>query len=292
MLLCALFCSCSKNSYGNTPTSPYYKDPVEGSLESESSSPHIPVSIEKEIIYEKDGISVSVSEIINDSFWGPEIIVEIKNETSTAIELECADSSVNGIMHALLFYAKADAGATISDSITIYRDDLDLTKTYGIQNIEFKLVIKNADNGTTLDTSDVITIKPTGAEDFDQKYDDSGVIMLDVDGLKIIAKKIKNTSSISGSKVYLYIENKNEQSMSIKCSDLMINTTSLDAYFDCQVLSGKVAISEIQILESDLKKHEILNITTLDLTLTFFNIETGEEISSIPLTAELSSFVG
>ena len=90
----------------------------------------------------------------------------------------------------------------------------------------------------------------------------------------------------------IYIDNKNEQNMSIKCSDVSVNGTSLDAYFDCQVLTGKIAISELQILESDLKKHEILNITTLDVTLTFTNTDTGEQISSIPLTAELSSFVG
>ena len=290
--ICASLCSCSRQSYGNTPTSPYYKDPSAESESAEETVPSFPVSIDRQTVYDKDGIKVTVTEILNDSFWGPEIKLEIENGTDKNIELECADSSVNGIMQELLFYAKADAGQNVSDSITVYRDDLLLSKTYGIQKIEFRLTINNKDDGTSIDRSDMICLTPKGAEEFSQVYDDSGECMLDVDGVKIIAKKIKNTQSVSGAKIYLYIENKSGMSLALKCSGVSVNNTALDAYFSCRVLNGKVAISELSILESDFKKHSITDISKLDVTLVFTDTDTNEEFLTLPVSAELKTFAG
>lgn len=293
LVLCLLFCSCQKTSYGNTPTSPTYGDSSDTQdTDAVTQTPHIPVKIAAETVYDKNGITVSISEIDNDSFWGPEIKLDIKNSSDKNIELECTDSSVNGIMQTLLFYAKADAGATVSDSITIYRDDLTLSKSYGIKEIEFKLVVKNKDDGTLLDTSDIIRLTPTGAEDFVQDIDTSGAVMLDVDGVRVIAKKARNQNSISGSKLYLFIENNSAQSMEIRCTELKINGTVLDAHFECKVLSGKVAISEVSVLESDLKKQGISDIKKIDVSLTFIDTETKEELFTLPMSAQTLTFVG
>ena len=84
--------------------------------------------------------------------------------------------------------------------------------------------------------------------------------------------------SFWGKAVLLDIENKSGKNVGINCDNMSINGFMVTPYFSSTVYDGKMAISDITIMSSDLEDNKIEKIEDLEVIFNIYDIETYDTI--------------
>ena len=178
----------------------------------------------------------------------------------------------------LSFQAIVAAGKKANDGITIMEDYLETAKIQTIKTIEFSFHIFDSDTWDTIIDSDPIILETTGSESYIQEYDDSGTIAVDINGVKIVIKKLDSEESFWGADVYVYIENNSDQDITVQVRDVSINGFMVDPIFSSDVVAGKKAFDAITFMDSDLTDNDITDITSIELKFHIFNMDNWNTI--------------
>lgn len=234
--------------------------------------------IESQVIYDKDNIKITASELSYDGFFGPEIKVLIENNSDKSITVQADKSSINGVMVDNMFSADVASQKKTNDEITFTASTLEHASINTIQSFEFILKILDPDTYDDIDTTDFITIKTNADPSYVQTFDDSGFVAYDEDDIKVVVKKISSTDSFWGSDVYLYIENNTNKNVTIQAEDVSIDGFMVDPFFSADVLAGKKAFDSMSFMESDLEENNVEDIKSLEFKLNIFDSDTWDDI--------------
>ena len=235
------------------------------------------VSLDEQVIFEKDGIKVTVKGLAQDDFWGPAVKVLVENNSSKNVTVQVRNCSVNGLMMDPMFSCDAASGKKANDTITFMDSELKTAQISTIANIEFYLHIFDSDSWDGIMDSDIITLT-TSAADHVQTYNDSGFTAYDGNGIKIVVQKLNSEDSFWGSDVYVYAENNTSENVTIQARDVSIDGFMVDPMFSCDIAAGKKAYDTITFMESDLKDNDITDIKELELKFTVFNSDSWNNI--------------
>lgn len=236
------------------------------------------ITLSEQVIYEGNDVKITVAGFNNDDFYGPSIKVLIENNSTKNITFQTANSSLNGVMIETMFSSDVAAGKKANDSIIFYSSDCEIAGITTIKDIEFSLVIFDTETWDDIVSSDLISLTTSAEASFEQKYDDTGFVILDSDEVKVVAKKLNSSDSFWGSDLYLYMENNTSNSIVIQASDVSINGFMVDPLFSCSITAGKKAFDTMVFMESDLTNNAITDITDLELKLVVLESDSYETI--------------
>ena len=253
------------------------KIPVSGSSE-EQKNKITEVTLAEQVIYEGNDIKITATGLSNESFLGPSINVLIENNSRRNITVQARNSNINDLMVETVFSADVAAGKKANDTITFMSSDLEIAGITIIKDIEFSFHVIDSDSWDVIVDTDMIALKTTADAAFVQKYDDSGFVAYDAEGIKVVVKKLNSSDSFWGSNLYLYIENNTDKAITVQARDVSINDFMVDPVFSCEVISGKKAFDTITFMESDLTDNGITDINDLELKLHIFDTETWDTI--------------
>ncbi|MDR0875823.1 MAG: hypothetical protein LBN12_06400 [Clostridiales Family XIII bacterium] len=238
-------------------------------------------TVEEQVVFDQDGVVVTVKGLTlgQELFsFGPELQVLIENNSSSNVLVQSRDGVVNGIMVEPYLSSEVTAGNKANSEITFFSSSLEKAGIEQITDIEFKLAIIDPNTYSDISASAPIIIQTSAAGSFTQTYDDSGTVMFDQDGIKIVAKRLDDQDSFWGADIYLYIENNTNQDVIIQSRDCSVNGFMIDPFFSSDILAEKKAFSEISFLQSDLESNDIESIDKLDLSFTIINADSWDEI--------------
>ena len=85
---------------------------------------------------------------------------------------------------------------------------------------------------------------------------DDGEELLNKDGIRIVGRYV-DENSFWGAGVLLFVENKRNEDVVIQCDNMSINGFMVSPLFSCDVNSGRMALSDITILSSDLEENTL-----------------------------------
>lgn len=231
------------------------------------------VTIEEQVIYEKDGIKVTAKGL--ESGWlGISVKVLVENNSGRAITVQVRNSVVNGVMISTMFSCDVEPGKKANDTITFSGSELDVAGIEAIQEVEFSLHIFDKDSWKGIDDSEQIVLVTTLGDGYVQQYDDSGILALEQNGLRIVTKKLDSESSFWGADLYLYVENDSGKDITVQIRDCSVNGYMVDPMFSCDVLNGKKAFDTITFLESDLRDNDITDIMEMEFRFHVFEMST------------------
>lgn len=244
------------------------------------------VTIENQEIFNQDDLIVTVTGMKFDSLFGPQIAMLFENNTDKNLTVQARNVSVNGYMVDSSMSADIVSGKKSNDSLTIMDSSLEQCGIENIGEIEFSLHIFNSDDfmADNID-SDSITLHTNLYGTFEQAYDDSGETIYDENGIKIISKGLNAEQSIFGPSVILYVENSSDQFITVQARDTSVNGFMVTPTMSIDVVPGKVAISQMTFLDSDLEDNQIDSINTIETSLHIFGEDiTGSSIDTDPIT--------
>ena len=236
------------------------------------------VTIGEKVLVNESGVKITVKGLETDGIFGPEIKLLIENNSGKDLTFQCRNTSVNGYMVETMMSVDVANGKKVNDSMTFMESDFEECGIKAIADIETKFhIFDTAEWESYLDT-DTIRIETSIIDSFKYTYDDSGDLVYEGNGVKIVIKELAEDESIFGPSIITYVENNGNKDITVQTRDVSINGFMVDAMFSCDVSKGKRAVDTITFMDSDLEENGITSIEDVELYFHIFDSDEWETI--------------
>lgn len=260
------------------------KEVQEATKETKAKTEKEELSIEEQKIWEQDGISVTVTGISMDGLMGPELNLLLENNSDKNITVQSRHTAINGYMVSSTMSSNVAAGKKANDGLSFSKRDLEQNGIDTIADIEFSLHIFDPESYDTLYDSELIKLSTNLAEGFSQTYDDSGEVLYDENGIKIVYKGVNSDDNILGPEVLLYIENNTEQTITVQSRDTSVNGFMMDPSLSPEITPGNKTVSGMTFMSSDLEENNVTDFETIETSFHIFNENYDSVVDTEPIT--------
>lgn len=238
-------------------------------------------TLEEQVVLDENGVKITVKGLDKDSdILGPEVKLLIENESGKDVIVQARNVSVNGYMVDDIFSADVVNGKKANDGLTIMESSLEKAGISTIADIEFSFHVSEAHSFDSLFDSDIIKLKTSAADSYKYTFDDSGDVVYNEGGVKIVVKGLSESDSIFGPGIIVYTENNSEKNVTVQVRDVSVNGFMTDPIFSADVAAGKHAIDSITFMSYKLDENGIDNVKDVELSFHIFNDYFGESIDT------------
>lgn len=234
-------------------------------------------AIEEQLLYDGNGVKITATGM-EDGLFGTELKLLIENSSDRNVTIQARNASVNDFMVDTILSADVAAGKKANDSLTFATSGLKECGIEEIAKMEFSFNITDSETWEDIAGTDMVTVETSVADGYVQEVDDSGDVLLEQDGIKIVGKGLSSDDSFWGPGLILYVENNSEQNITVQARDVSINGFMVESSMSEDVVAGKKAMSAVQFFSSDLEENSITDIQEVEFSFHIFNTESWGEI--------------
>lgn len=286
MLSMVLLCACSGSGEVKKPASassvsagnsaPEQKNEVQEETEAPVSNE---ITIAETVLFEADGVRVTAKGL-EEGWMGPAIKVLVENDSDKNILLTADAVSVNGyMMPGATVYAEVAAGKKANESISLMSSELSRSGIDTVAEIQMYLRIQNPENWDTLRVSDLITLQ-TSEAGYVQPVDDSGDMIYDYNGIRVVCKGLKQDLFWDGTIVF-YLENNSTVPVSVYAENVSVNGFMQDVGMWSDMRSGTRLVDGMYLLDlSDLELESIEDVEEVEFNLRIVNSDSWDSIAT------------
>ncbi len=238
----------------------------------------VAITIEEQILLDRDGIKVTAKEYVEDSIWGDGIKVLVENNSDKNLGVGCNALIVNNYMITDLFSCDVAAGKKANDTIYLSSSALEAAGINNVGQIELYLRVFDTDTYQNVFNADPVTIKTSAFANMDTTSADVGAELYNKDGIRIVGKFVEE-NSFWGTAVLLYLENTTDKNITVSCDNMSINGFMVTPLFYSDIYAGKMAVDTITILSSDLENNSITSVDEIEVSFQIRNSDTYEKIA-------------
>ena len=237
----------------------------------------VEITVAETVLYEADGVKVTATGY-EDGWMGPEIKILVENDSSKNVLVTSASVSANGyMMPSAALYAEVAAGKKANETLTIMSSELDQSGIEMLAELQFYLQIQDPETWETITTSDLLTLT-TSAAPYEQPVDDSGDVLYDSNGIRIICKGLKQDIIWDGTVVF-YMENNSGKEISIYAENVSVNGFMQDVGLWSDLRPSTKIIDGMSMIDlSDLEIEDIDQIENIEFNLRIVDANTWEDI--------------
>ncbi len=248
------------------------------SVPEESDAPEkTAVTIENAVLLDQDGLVITAKELVDDSIWGIGVKVLVENNSEKNLGVQCNSIIVNNYMITDLFSCSVAAGKKSNETIYLSSSGLEAAGITTISDIVISFHVFDSDSYSTLFDTAEIEIKTSAYGTVEQVVMDDGKELFNQDGIRIVGRFVEE-DSFWGAGVLLFIENGYGENIIVQCDNMSINGFMVTPYFSCTVNSGRMALSDITIMSSDLEENDIETVEDIELVFKIINPDTYQTI--------------
>ena len=242
----------------------------------EDTAPEITVA--ETVLYDADGIKVTATGY-EDGWMGPEIKMLVENNSSKNVIVTADAVSVNGyMMPTASLYAEVAAGKKANESMSIMLSELEYSGIDTVAEMQFYIQVTDAESWDTLTISELLTLT-TSAAPYEQSVDDSGDVLYESEGIKIVCKGLKQDIFWDGTVVF-YLENSSDRAITVYAENVSVNGFMQDVGMWSDLRSGTKLIDGMSIIDlSDLEIENIDQIENIEFNLRVIDAVTWDDIA-------------
>lgn len=236
-------------------------------------------SISEMVLLDEAGVRITVKELDLAGLFGTELKLLIENNTDTNLTFQSRNTSVNGYMVETMMSVDVAAGKKANDSLTIMKSSLDTCGIKTIADIGLSFHIFTSDNWTNYLDTPQIEIKTSAADTYEYVFDDSGDLVYNENGVKIVIKGLDKNASLLGPGILVYMENSGNRNVTIQTREVSINGFMVDSIFSAELIPGKHRLDTITFMSSDLENNGITDIDSVEISFHIFDSDSWEVLS-------------
>ena len=253
------------------------EEPAGNDSNNEQENDTVEITVAETVLYEADGVKVTATGY-EDGWMGPEIKILVENDSSRNVLVTSASVSANGyMMPSAALYAEVAAGKKANETLTIMSSELDQSGIEMLAELQFYLQIQDPETWETITTSDLLTLT-TSAAPYEQPVDDSGDVLYDSDGIRIICKGLKQDIIWDGTVVF-YMENNSGKEISVYAENVSVNGFMQDVGLWSDLRPSTKIIDGMSMIDlSDLEIENIDQIENIEFNLRIVDANTWEDI--------------
>lgn len=234
-----------------------------------SSSPSQTASIEETVILDQNGLKITATGL-EESFMGEELKLLVENNSGQNLTVQSHASSVNGYMITNIMSIDVANSKKVNDALTLTSSEMEDCGITSITDLAFTLHVFNTDTWEAVMDTHVIELKTNLSGSVTQTYDDSGNVVYDAGGIRIITKG-KTNDSILGPGIQVYVENNSAEDIMVQTRNVSINGFMVDTFYSPLVMAGKRSLSSLTISDTSLEANGITDITSAELSFVIIN---------------------
>lgn len=266
-------------------------DPADGGAAEDSgtveSTPAAEATLSEQILLEDSAIKVTVTGLDSNGLMGPEVKLLMENTGDAALTVQARNVSVNGYMVTASLSEDVAPGKKSNTSLLLLRSDLERCGIDTIADIAFSLHIFDSESWDTYLDTDLYQLTTSAAEGFAYAYDDSGTVLYEENGVKIVSKGISENDSLMGPSLLLYVENTTDAYITVQTRDVSVNGFMVTPLYSQEVTPGRHALSGVTFMSSELEENSITDITDVELSFHIFDTNSWDTVAdteAIPVT--------
>ncbi len=295
-VLCAVGCGSSDDSSVNSEIVTSSSDSVVSSDSaseneisdiydsSDTNDSEAPVITSKDIVVEntvlinKDDVIITATGI-EQGLLGTELKLLIENNTNINLTFNIRDVSVNGFMVNAPFTEIINAGEKLNTCLNFEKESLKECDIDIFAYMEFSFEVSKTEAGEVYLDTDIIKLETTVSSIYTQKVDDSGDVLYDDNGIKIVKKGLAPGDSTFGPGVILYVENNSTKNYTLQGCTASVNGYEMGTILSQEVTAGKKSITKATFMKSTLDENNITDINSIETQ--FYIFETNDSMNSI-----------
>ena len=253
------------------------EEPAGNDSNNEQENDTVEITVAETVLYEADGVKVTATGY-EDGWMGPEIKILVENDSSKNVLVTSASVSANGyMMPSAALYAEVAAGKKANETLSIMSSELAQSGIEMLAELQFYLQIQDPETWETITTSDLLTLT-TSAAPYEQPVDDSGDVLYDSDGIRIICKGLKQDIIWDGTVVF-YMENNSGKEISIYAENVSVNGFMQDVGLWSDLRPNTKIIDGMSMIDlSDLEIENIDQIENIEFNLRIVDANTWEDV--------------
>lgn len=241
--------------------------------------------MEEQTLLDYDGVTVTAVSWDSDEMA---LKIQAQNTSDQDYIIQFSETSINNYMMEPIFSLNIAAGSQAEKNAEFNPSDLSDCGIEQAAQIQMKVNLLDAISFDVLYTSEYVTV-PTGQSTDEQPDDESGQVLYDQEGLKLISRGFVDDPDW-GKLWKVYISNESGEDLAIYTPTITLNGNTLDVLFSVSVPTGKKAVGTMTIFQEDLDTYQISDVTSAEVTLRLQDPQTFQTlrtIDNIPL--ELSA---
>lgn len=237
------------------------------------------IIIEETVLYDADGVTVTATGY-TEGWLGPEISVLVENNTDQNLLITTGDLSVNGYMMSYTsLYANVSAGKKSNETITLTTSQLEQAGITTIAELQFYIQVQDAETWDELAVSELISL-PTSAYGYEQPIDDSGDVIYENGGIKIVCKGLKQDLIWDGTIIF-HMANFSGQPVSIYAENVSVNGFMQDVGLWSDLRDATYLVDGMYLLDlSDLALESIDQVENIEFSLRILNADTWDTLDT------------
>lgn len=240
----------------------------------------VDVTLAETEVYNKDGIVITATKIEDDLF-GPTVTFSITNDSSKNIVVTTRSLSVNGyMMEASALYSDVAAGKKAKESMILMASELEQAGIDTVADIEFYINISDSETYMDIESSDLIKLSTSASGSFEQAVNDSGDVVYDSNGVRVVCQGLKQDLIWDGTVVF-FMENNGTQPVTVYAENVSVNGYMVDVSLYSDLRPATRSVSGMYILDlTDLEIESIDGIESIEFTLRIVNADNWNEIDT------------
>ena len=237
------------------------------------------ITLEPQLLLEKDGIKITAQEWVTDEFWGNGIKLLVENDTDKKVSVSTNALIVNNYMVTDTFVADVAAGKKTNEVMYLDSDELEAAGVDNIGQIEIYFCAYDSESYDTLWDADVVTLQTSAYAQMDMTADEEkeGLELFNEAGIRVVGMAV-DENSYWGKSILFYIENTSDKNVYVSVEDLSINGYMIEPYYSQMLYAGKKAVSAMDLLQNDLDANNIKSIDEVELKFQVYDAVTFDDI--------------
>lgn len=232
--------------------------PVESAPSNNDNVDSTGISVDEAVVYSNLGITITATDLYIDSY-GYNFVFDVENTSGYLVALSGNNAVINDTSTAYLsMYGEVEDGATSQVEASIPYDAMDMLGAQTIGELEFTLIIYDAEAYEYLDegTSVYVTTSDYGYQNL---IDVNGTVLFDQEGLYVVLQSIDLEDEYYP-KMTVYVQNYGSEPATVNLENIVVNGWVLPSdYFYCHVMPGTFTVDTM-----DLSDLELIGITDVD----------------------------
>ena len=233
--------------------------------------------VKETVLVDESGVKITATELTKE-MTGPALKLLIENSSGKNLTVQSRGVSVNGYMTEPMFSADVADGKKANDSIKFIQSELDACGIDEIADMEFSFHVFTSDDWENYLDTELISLPTSIADSYSYKYDDSGDVAYDGEGLKIIVKGLSEDASYLGPSIIVEVINERDNGITVQTRDTSVNGFMVDPVFSREVMPGKRSLGTMSFMESSLEENDIETIDDVELSFHVFDYDTWDTI--------------
>ena len=228
------------------------------------------IFIEEQILIEENNVKMVATSIEMTADGDGYLNLQMENNTDQELTFIVDSPFVNECYVGGSYYETVKAGESKTGSFMfLWNDFYELYGAGDPAEIEVFVAVNTPDGSESIGSRRVVTIQTNKITEFSSSYDDSGEILYDGNGIKIVNKGINvdNTSAI------ICVENQSYGSLYIQAEDIVINGNEVSPAFLCANAVGQKQIGLIYFKDANWNDIEIGTAVDGEMTLQIYSKE-------------------